>query len=134
MAPLLDTTAVTTTAMLGEVRATRDAARSAEARLLLLAAEWADAHPQLPDVEGSDALSTGDPAEEWGREFDEDRGIPGWAWSATAPFAAALGRTTVGGDALIRDALVLRHRLPRTWRRVVRGELEAWRARRIAKP
>ena len=48
MAPLLDTTAVTTTAMLGEVRATRDAARSAEARLLLLAAEWADAHPSLP--------------------------------------------------------------------------------------
>ena len=133
MAPLVDTTAVITTAMLAEVRTTRAAALAAEARLLFLSAEWADAHPTLVDAEPGDGRSrTGDPAEEWGREFDEDRGIPGWAWSATAPFAAALGRTTAGGDAMIRDALVLRHRLPRTWRRVALGELEAWRARRVA--
>ncbi len=67
-----------------------------------------------------------------GGSFDEQRGIPGWSWSAAAPFAAAIGRSTLAGDALIRDALVLRHRLPRLWRRVVAAELETWRARRIA--
>lgn len=108
---------VTPTEMLARVRTTRAAAITAEADLLYLAAEWADAHPDLDhDPEDPDA----------------ERGIPGWEWSAAAPFASALGRSTASGEALIRDALVLRHRLPSIWSRVGAGELEAWRARRIA--
>lgn len=117
MGPAADTAPVTPTDMLARVRTTRSAARAAEVELLRLAADWADAHPDLdhdPD----------DP--------DAERGIPGWLWSASAPFAAALGRSTASGDALIRDALVLRHRLPSIWRQVGAGDLEAWRARRIA--
>ena len=134
MAPAVDSAAaVTPTAMLADVRATRAEAAAAEARLLVLAAEWADAHPVLTDSpQPRPSRGAGDPAEEWAREFDEDRGIPRWAWSATAPLAAALGRSTLAGDALIRDALVLRHRLPSIWRRLVSGGLESWRARRIA--
>jgi len=112
-----DSEPVTPTDMLARVRTTRAAAIAAEAELLFLAAEWADAHPDLdhdPD----------DP--------DAERGIPGWSWKAAAPFAAALGRSTASGEALIRDALVLRHRLPAIWARVGVGDLEAWRARRIA--
>jgi hypothetical protein len=112
-----DTDPVTSTEMLARVRSRRAAAIAAEADLLVLAAEWADAHPDLDhDPEDPDA----------------ERGIPGWCWSASAPFAAALGRSTASGEALIRDALVLRHRLPSVWSQVVRGGLEAWRARRIA--
>ncbi len=103
--------------MLALVRSTRAAAIAAEAELLRLAAEWADAHPDLDH----------DP-----EDPDVEPGIPGWRWSASAPFAAALGRSTAAGEALIRDALVLRHRLPSVWSQVVRGGLETWRARRIA--
>ena len=39
------------------------------------------------------------------------------AWDAGAPFAAALGVSTAAGEAMIRDALVLRHRLPSVWER-----------------
>ncbi len=125
--------ATTPTAMLAEVRATRAAALSAENRLLMLAAEWADAHPVLPeDPEPFPATDPDDPAAEWAREFDSERRIPRWSWKAGASFAAAVGRNTTGGDAMIRDALVLRHRLPRVWARVVTCEVEAWRARRIA--
>ena len=112
-----DTAPVTSTEMLARVRSTRATAMAAEAGLLVLAAEWADAHPDLDH----------DP-------YDPDaaRGVPGWSWSAAAPFAAALGRATASGEALIRDALVLRHRLPSIWEQVGAGALEAWRARRIA--
>ncbi len=117
-----DAAPVTPTDLLARVRATRAAAMAAEAELLVQAAEWADAHPDLdhdpddPDPDDPNAL----------------RGIPGWEWSASAPFAAALGRSTASGDALIRDALVLRHRLPSVWAQVGAGTLESWRARRIA--
>jgi hypothetical protein len=134
MAQQAVTAPVTPTAMLGELRATRATAMAAEARILELAAEWADAHPSLDDDRGPYHASRtpGEPGEEMAREFDEDRGIPGWSWSATAPLAAALGRSTLAGDALIREALILRHRLPSIWSRLIAGELEAWRARRIA--
>ncbi len=129
------TAAVTPTAMLAELRAARATAMAAEARILELAAAWADAHPSLADdPEPYPASRTpGEPGEEMAREFDEERGIPGWSWSATAPLAAALGRSTIAGDVLIREALILRHRLPSIWSRLVAGDLEAWRARRIAR-
>ena len=54
------------------------------------------------------------------------------AWSAGAPFAAAIGVSTGAGEAMIRDALTLRHRLPLVWARLLAGDLVVWRARRIA--
>ena len=50
-----------------------------------------------------------------------------------AEFAAAVGLPTETGKAYLGEALELRHRLPRTWARVVAGDLAAWRARRIAR-
>ncbi|HEY1135163.1 MAG TPA: HNH endonuclease signature motif containing protein, partial [Nocardioides sp.] len=59
-------------------------------------------------------------------------GIPAIAWHAPAAFAAANRLTTRAGGLLIRDALLLAHRLPRTWARVNAGHVPAWRARRVA--
>ncbi len=49
-----------------------------------------------------------------------------------AEFGAVLGISTVSAKHLIGQALELRHRLPRLWRRVQTGDLPSWRARRIA--
>ena len=65
-------------------------------------------------------------------------GIPAVGWDAPAVFAAANGLTTHAGRTMIRDALVLRHRLPQLWARLQApaehplGVVPVWRARRIA--
>lgn len=140
-------TAVTPAALLARVRTARSTADAAEAELFQLAAEWADAHPVLPGQQAwkvtwptwtwlehpgelepaaTAALEEGDvEAAEW-------HGIPPVRWDAAAAFAAANNLSTTGGQNLVRDALVVRHRLPLLWRRVIRGEVPAWRARRIA--
>ncbi len=94
-----------------------------EVELLELAVEWALSHPDL-----TDPADRPDPAE----DPHHDPLIPAMDWSAGAGFAAAIGRSTAAGEALIRDALVLAYRLPQLWARVVAGQVEVWRARRIA--
>ena len=111
--------AVTPSDLLTQVRAARAAADAAQTQLFLLAVAWADVHPDLEHpVED-------DPDSDW-------CGLPTLRWDAAAPFAAADHLSTSSGQALIRDALILRHRLPRTWSRVVAGAVPTWRARRIA--
>jgi hypothetical protein len=61
---------------------------------------------------------------------------PGAPWVTefcVAEFAAALGMPTDHGRWLLGEAIELRHRLPRLWRRVMAHDLPAWRARRIAR-
>ena len=48
-------------------------------------------------------------------------GAPLVAEFCVAEFAAAVGVPTEHGKSLIGQALELRHRLPRLWRRVVEG-------------
>ena len=62
----------------------------------------------------------------------DDPFIPAVRWDAPAAFGAAIGRSTNAASFLIRDALIVRHRLPGLWRRVVRGEVDPTRARMIA--
>ena len=62
----------------------------------------------------------------------DDPFVPPVAWHAAAPLGAAIGRTTHAGRRLMRDALLVRHRMPRLWARVVAAQVEPWRARRIA--
>ncbi len=50
-----------------------------------------------------------------------------------AEFALAVGLPTETGKAYLGEAVELAHRLPRTWARVLAGDLAAWRARRIAR-
>ena len=49
-----------------------------------------------------------------------------------AEFALAIGRSTDAGRRVIAESVELKYRLSRTWARVQSGDLEAWRARRIA--
>jgi len=117
---------VTPTALLARVREVHTAVRAGEVELLVLAAAWADAHPDLdpdPVVDPDDVEDVRDPV---------DPLIPAMEWTAGAPFAAAIGVSTAAGEAMIADALTLRHRLPRIWARLLAGELVVWRARRIA--
>ncbi len=59
-------------------------------------------------------------------------GAPCVSEFAIIELAAALGMTVDAGKRLVGQVLEVRHRLPRIWRRVVKGELAWWRAGRIA--
>ena len=60
-------------------------------------------------------------------------GAPLVAEFSVTEFAAAIGLPTEAGKAYLGEAVELRYRLPRVWARVVKGDLPAWRARRIAR-
>ncbi len=120
----VDDDAPTPTDLITRVRARRAAAEAAELDVLLLAIEWAHAHPALPGDQSWKApratyvpgpgggLDDGAPTS-GDLEVVEWFGIPPITWSAAAPFAAANHMTTSAGRAYLRDALVLRHRMPR---------------------
>jgi hypothetical protein len=124
--------------VLAQVRETRARINHDEAQLLRLACDWADIHPALPgDESWRPAPVTG--LESWledpehaNAEDLEWFGIPPVRWDAPAAFAAANGVSTAAGRALMRDALILRHRLPRIWKRVLDGEIPLAKARMIA--
>src|SRR6478735_7099414 len=122
--PDLDTAA----AVLAFARDRRAAADAAEVDLLRAAVTWADLHPAesihdaaLLSRHGDQPLAVAGP------------GAPLVAEFCVAEFAAAVGLPTETGKAYLGEALELRHRLPRTWARVLAGDLPAWRARRIAR-
>ncbi len=119
----------TASAVLAFARSRRRIADAVEAELLVAACDWADLHP---------AETIHDAAAFWlggGSEHEEPVAGPGAPLVAEfciAEFGAVLGISTVSAKHLIGQALELRHRLPRLWRRVQAGDLPSWRARRIA--
>ncbi len=131
------TRATTAARVLSRVQANRTIADTAETEILQLAVEWAHAHPALPGDEswqvnlGSATNFLEDPGHA-DEEALENYGIPEVHWAAPASFASANGMSTASGKFLIRDALILCHRLPSIYARVVAGQVQVWRARRIA--
>jgi hypothetical protein len=122
-----DRTAAPASALLARVRAERAAADAAEARLLELAVDWALMHP----AGAGDAAADWEPGMEIGLPIAGE-GAPLVAEFCVAEFAAALGLSTEAGRNVLGNALELSHRLRRLWARVRAGDLQAWRARRIA--
>lgn len=120
-------TAAPAAELLARVRVERAAADAAEARLLELAVDWALMHP----AGAGDAAADWEPGMEVGLPIAGE-GAPLVAEFCVAEFAAALGLSTEAGRSVLGDALELSHRLPRLWSRVRAGDLQAWRARRIA--
>jgi hypothetical protein len=116
--------------VLARARARRRAADAAEADLLELAVAWAAMHPV-------DAIT--DPATHVLRGFGETDlaiagpGAPTVAEFCVAEFAAAVGLSTEAGKRFLGEAIELRYRLARHWRRAVSGQLPAWKARRVAR-
>jgi hypothetical protein len=107
-------------------RAQRAAADRAEAQLLAAAAKWASIHPgelitQADWDHGSEgSLPLAGP------------GTPDVAEFSVAELALAIGLSTDAGRRYLGDAIEIQHRLPRVRSRIGAGELQAWRARRIA--
>ncbi len=127
--------AVTPTDLVARVREQRVIADAAEAAILELAVEWAHAHPALPGDDSWRVTTASSFLEDPGfadEEALESYGIPEVHWAAPAAFAAANGMSTTAGKCLLRDALILRHRLPSIYARVVSRQVQVWRGRRIA--
>jgi hypothetical protein len=108
----------------------RRAADAAEADLLCLAVEWAEMHPpESLHPAASRSL----------RGFGQTDlpvagpGAPSVAEFCVAELAAAVGLSTEAGKRFLGEAVELRYRLPRLWRRVVDGDLAAWKARSVAR-
>lgn len=102
-----------------------------ETQLLQVAAHWADLHPAAalgPDAVGSVKSRRG---REGARRLG-GRGTPEVCEFAAAELGPLLQTTTGGAVNLMADALDLRHRLPRIWRRVRAGEVRSWQARKVA--
>ncbi|MVA76066.1 DUF222 domain-containing protein [Auraticoccus sp. F435] len=113
-------------ALLADAQAHQAAEQAAAAALLRTAADWADLHPPVEDV--AEATWQGRPS---GVPL-AGPGTPAVDGACVAELAAALRCSTDAGSALIGQALELRHRLPRLWSLVHRGEVAAWQARRVA--
>ena len=118
--------------VLGAVRASRVVENLEAARQLQLAVDWAAMHS---------VDSIHDAATLWAPRlgFEEEAvpvagpGAPLVAEFCVAEFAAAMGMPTEVGRLFLGEALELRYRLSRVWKRVATGDLPAWRARRIAR-
>ena len=110
--------------VIAAARATRDAMTGLEVELLLHAVKWVELHP------GEEV----DTSVEWGMRDLEiaGDGAPTVDEGAVAEFALAIGMSTDAGRRYLGDAVELAHRLPRTWARVLSGEVAVWKARRIA--
>jgi hypothetical protein len=109
---------------------------AAQARLLRVAAHWADLHGVLPDdTRGGQAAGHRSRTVIGGTERLvplAGPGAPAVAEFAPAELGAALGMSTHAASVLVGNALELRHRLPRLWARVMAGQLPAWRASKVA--
>ena len=119
--------------VLAFAREQRAVADRAEARLLQAAVVWADQHP-AESLEAAEVFRTSGYAGGFGDTAVPiaGPGAPLVAEFSVAEFAAAVGLSTEAGKRYVGHAVELRYRLPRLWRRVVAGDLPAWKARRVA--
>src|SRR5919112_2167780 len=118
----------TAAAVLAFVRVRTADADRAEAEKLQAAVAWAAMHSVDSLAEAAtvwDHGETGLPV--------AGPGAPLVGEFSVTEFAAAIGLPTEAGKAYLGEAVELRYRLGRVWSRVIRGDLPAWRARRIAR-
>ena len=140
--------AVSTGDLLSLAVAQKQAADDADRQLFITIAAWADRHTTgrlLPDLYGTYGLADEDAhtaAENaWVSRFGmpgadtmlelAGPGAPEISEFAVIELAAALGRSTDSGRALVSDAVEAKHRLPKCWQRLVDGQVQVWRVRRV---
>ncbi len=119
-------------ALLAAAEVTHRAKRLAEAREFELAAQWGEAHPgdEAPPMADSPVYEAnvlfGDrPLEVAGY------GAPTVSEFAITEFATAVGMSSAGGRKFLGAALETKHRLPLLWDRVLAGEVQVCKARRV---
>src|SRR6476661_508177 len=127
-------------AVLDAVVAARRAADAAEARLLALAVHWVDLHPATTEHPAATfpTQPAGGLAAALGAVFFDrvplaGEGTPAVAAYAVEELTAALNLSHTAGLSLVSEAVELRHRLPRLWALVQDGNLQAWKARQVAR-
>src|SRR5215213_4875456 len=118
----------TAAAVLEYARAKTVDADRAESNKLQAAVTWAAMH----SVDSLDQAATVWDHGETGLPV-AGPGAPLVGEFSVTEFAAAIGLSTEAGKAYLGEAVELRYRLGRVWTRVVKGDLPAWRARRIAR-
>ncbi|HEU4566725.1 MAG TPA: DUF222 domain-containing protein, partial [Marmoricola sp.] len=125
-----NTTSLAAAAVLAAARRSRREADLAEASVLASAVEWGVLHLVSDPSDAATWVTDGgvDTGVALGGE-----GVPLVSEFAIPELATALGMSTDSGRILLADALELAYRLPRLWARVQSGDLQAWRARRIAR-
>ena len=124
------------------------AADQADRDRFIAIAEWADAHTTgrlLPDLYGTYSLADDDAMTEAENAWVVRFGMPGAdtmlelagpgapevSEFAVIELAAALGRSTDSGRMLLSDAVEAKHRLPKIWQRLLDGQVQVWRIRRV---
>src|SRR6476661_8301070 len=127
-------------AVLDAVVAARRAADAEEARVLALAVHWVDLHPATDSHPAATFPTprTGGLASALGPSFFDRCPLAGVGTPAVAEYvveelAAALNLSDSAGLALVSEAVELCHRLPRLWALVQDGNLQAWKARQVAR-
>ena len=125
-------------AVLGRARDAKAVADGAMRDLYVAVADWADLHSTgavTPDAWGPLGVFEESVADTLGgidRFADlAGPGAPLVSEFAVVEVAAALGRTTDSGRALVGQVVEAKHRLPRTWARVVDGTVPTFRLRAI---
>ena len=143
-----DIPAESTGDLLTSIRDLDQAADQADRDRFIAIAEWADAHTAgrlLPDLYGTYSLADDDAMTEaenaWVTRFGmpgadtmlelAGPGAPEVSEFAVIELAAALGRSTDSGRMLLSDAVEARYRLPKIWQRLLDGQVQVWRVRRV---
>ncbi|WP_370039738.1 hypothetical protein [Nocardioides sp.] len=146
--PSQDAPARPTGDLLTEIRDLDRAADQADQDRFIAIAEWAERHTTgqlLPDLYGTFGLPDDDAHTEAENAWVSRFGMPGAdtmlelagpgapevSEFAVIELAAALGRSTDSGRMLLSDAVEARYRLPKIWQRLVDGQVQVWRVRRV---
>ena len=142
------TPAESTGDLLTEIRDLDKAADQADRDRFIAIAEWAERHTTgalLPDLYGTFGLPDDDAHTEAENAWVSRFGMPGAdtmlelagpgapeiSEFAVIELAAALGRSTDSGRMLLSDAVEARYRLPKIWQRLLDGQVQVWRIRRV---
>ncbi|WP_300386970.1 HNH endonuclease signature motif containing protein [uncultured Nocardioides sp.] len=143
-----DSAPVPTGDLLTSIRDLDRAADQADRDRFIAIAEWADRHTTgqlLPDLYGTFGLPDDDAHTEAENAWVSRFGMPGAdtmlelagpgapeiSEFAVIELAAALGRSTDSGRMLLSDAVEARYRLPKIWQRLLDGQVQVWRVRRV---
>jgi hypothetical protein len=143
-----DTVPVPIGDLLTSIRDLDKAADQADRDRFIAIAAWADRHTTgqlMPDLYGTYGLADDDALTEAENAWVSRFGMPGAdtmlelagpgapevSEFAVIELAAALGRSTDSGRVLVSDAVEARYRLPKIWQRLVDGQVQVWRVRRV---
>ncbi len=113
---------------LADVRAADALVRHGEVDRLVAVTDWLEQH--LVDPRTSDDVAFPDYGD--GELLLAGDGAPAVSEVAVVELITTLGKSDPAGRRFVGHALETKYRLPRLWRRVLAGEVEVWRAFRVA--